>query len=55
MSEPEIQKCHLCGKNCDENDRCPGCGALICNDCDEVPQMWRGHEPEDHGLSTEDE
>jgi len=36
-----MTKCYSCGKECDpEDDRCYGCGNIVCTDCVEAG----GHE-----------
>jgi hypothetical protein len=42
--------CALCGKECENEDWCYGCGAFICDGCADNPDTMGDHDPEDHKV-----
>lgn len=45
-------RCNLCGGHADEEDRCYGCGAYICEYCDKTSGILGPHEFMDHSKTN---
>ena len=50
VREATEPKCYFCGKPCDKEDYCFGCGEYVCSNCDET-SPFGSHDVEEHRIS----